>query len=529
MKRSVCLLLVLLCVGAGVSAQEEEARGLALNSAGAFEGYNLFAPLNAATTYLIDNAGRVVHTWESGYRPGNSAYLLDTGSLMRGASFGHDGNGTFHGGGAGFRVEEFSWEGERTWEFIYAKKDGYLMHHDIQPMPNGNVLILAWEMKTAAEAVAAGRDPELLEDGVLWPEHVIEVTPIRPEGAKIVWEWHLWDHVVQDFDETKLNFGDVAAHPELVELNPLGHWMDRISDEEMETLEALGYIEADDAKDGEDDEDGEDDGDDRRRGRGSGADWMHSNAINYNPILDQIAISALGNSEIWVIDHSTTTEEARGHTGGRTGKGGDLLYRWGNPFAYRAGTEEDQQLFSQHDIRWIPEGRPGAGNFLVFNNGRGRSEDSEYSSVVEFAAPLNADGTYRIEPGEAFGPKAPTWEYTAPNNEDFHSGHISGAERLANGNTIICEGASGTFFEVTPDKEMVWRYLNPVAMSRNPGEEKEEEDEEPGVDVFRVNRYAPDHPAFAGKTLIVGPPLVDYIASHPPKVPRERGENETGD
>ena len=517
MTRRLCL--VLLCVGGAVSAQDEDAaRGLVLNTADAFEGYNLFAPLNAATTYLMDNAGRVVHTWESDYRPGNSAYLLDNGNIMRGASFGHDGNGTFHGGGAGYRVEEFTWEGKRTWEFIYAKKDGHLMHHDIQPMPNGNVLILAWEMKTKEEAIAAGRDPELLEDGELWPEHVLEVTPTRPEGAKIVWEWHLWDHVVQDFDESKPNYGDVAAHPELVELNPLGYWMDRISDEEMEKLQALGYMDADAGGDGEDDDDDDDD-----RGRGSGADWMHANAVAYNAKLDQIVISALGNSEIWVIDHGTTTEEARGHTGGRYGKGGDLLYRWGNPYAYRAGTEDDQQLFSQHDIRWIPEGRPGAGNLLVFNNGRGRSEDSDYSSVVEFAPPINPDGTYRIVSGEAFGPKTPTWEYTAPNKEDFHSGHISGAERLANGNTLICEGASGTFFEVTPDKKMVWKYLNPVAVSENP--EEEEEDEEPGVDVYRVNRYAPEHPAFHGKQLIAGPPLAEYIESHPPRIPRRSDED----
>jgi hypothetical protein len=59
--------------------------------------------------------------------------------------------------------------------------------------------------------------------------------------------------------------------------------------------------------------------------------WNHMNSIDYNPTFDQIAMSVRGNSEVWIIDHSTTTAQAKGHTGGKYGKGGDLLYRYGNP------------------------------------------------------------------------------------------------------------------------------------------------------------------------------------------------------
>jgi hypothetical protein len=190
------------------------------------------------------------------------------------------------------------------------------------------------------------------------------------------------------------------------------------------------------------------------------ADWCHTNAISYHAGLDQIALSVHTFNEIWIIDHGTTTKEAAGHTGGRRGKGGDLLYRWGNPRAYGAGGPEDQQLFAQHDVRWIPTGRPGAGHLLVFNNGM-RRPAGRYSSVVEIALPLDSKGTYRRARGWAFGPETPCWEYTAKAKEAFYSGHLSGAERLPNGNTLVCAGEQGRVFEVTVGGTVVWDYLNP--------------------------------------------------------------------
>lgn len=137
------------------------------------------------------------------------------------------------------------------------------------------------------------------------PDYVIEVEPTPPVGGNIVWEWHVWDHLIQEHDASKDNYGDPAAHPELVDVNGSG-----------------GKV---------------------------AAFWNHMNSIHYNPELDQIMMSVRGNSELWVIDHSTTTEEAAGHSGGRYGKGGDLLYRWGNPSTYGAGDRNDQQLFQRHD------------------------------------------------------------------------------------------------------------------------------------------------------------------------------------
>ena len=133
----------------------------------------------------------------------------------------------------------------------------------------------------------------------------------------------------------------------------------------------------------------------------------------YNPDLDQIAVSVWAFSEFWIIDHGTTTAQAAGHTGGRRGRGGDLLYRWGNPRAYRAGTKADRKLFSQHNAHWIPKGLPGAGHLLLFNNGRERP-DGSYSSVDELVLPADSQGRYTRQPGKAYGPDQPVWSYTAP-------------------------------------------------------------------------------------------------------------------
>jgi hypothetical protein len=187
---------------------------------------------------------------------------------------------------------------------------------------------------------------------------------------------------------------------------------------------------------------------------------MHTNSIDYNPAFDQILISVHNLNEIWVIDHSTTTAEAAGHTGGNSGMGGDLLYRWGNPQAYRVGTTSDQKFFNQHDASWIKPGCPGEGNILVFNNGANRP-GSHYSTVDEIIPPVNENGEYYLDPGSSYGPENLTWSYTANPSTHFYSWYCSGAQRLKDGNTLICDGVAGKFFEVTPEKVTVWSYFNP--------------------------------------------------------------------
>jgi hypothetical protein len=212
--------------------------------------------------------------------------------------------------------------------------------------------------------------------------------------------------------------------------------------------------------------------------------------------LDQIVVSSRDFSEIWIIDHSTTTAEARTSSGGNSGKGGDIIYRYGNPQVYGRGTSEDQVLFKQHNIAWIPDDVPNGGSLSVFNN----QWMTNRSRVERLTPPL--DGfNYSIDDGQAFGPSEPDWTYDAPS---FFSNRISGVQFLSNGNAFICSGNKGRFIEVTEDGDIVWEYINPVRSSFGPATQGEPIFQN---SVFRALRYEPDYLAFEGKDLTPGNPI----------------------
>lgn len=209
------------------------------------------------------------------------------------------------------------------WEYSISSAT-LCQHHDIEPLPNGNILAIAWEAIAAETAAQAGRQNP---PTTLWSEKIIEIAPdLINGGGEIVWEWRLWDHLVQGVHDSLDNFGVVGESPQLVNANFTTN---------------------------------------------NGRDWIHLNSVDYHPELDQIVLSSFNFGEIWIIDHSTTTEEAAGHSGGQSGKGGDLLYRWGNPQAYDQGNQDDQQLRRQHDAHWIADSLLDGGKLMVFNNQAG--------------------------------------------------------------------------------------------------------------------------------------------------------------
>ena len=433
--------------------------GLVLNKPESAPGYTLFSGRIGNRVYLIDNAGRLVHAWDLAGKV-KLAKLLANGDLLAGLGGGN------RRGVRGLRI--VAPDGTVKWD--YRLQD---WHHDFLPMPGGNVLILARERKTAQEVIAAGANPACIGETGVESHYIVEVRPTGPAEGEVVWRWSVWDHLIQDFDPSKPNYGSVAERPELIDVN-------------FRQCEKL----AENIQDP--------------------ADWIHANSIDYHPERRQILISARNFGEVWIIDHSTTTEEAAGRAGG-------LLYRWGNPRAYRAGTSADQRLFWAHDAQWIKPGRPGAGNILIFNNGAEYDDARRYySSIEEFTPPANGLH-YRREPGSAYGPAEPVWRYIAEPPGSFYSPARSGAQRLLNGNTLICNSFTGALFEVTPESETVWKYISP-AVGLTPlrqGAPMPILELKQGVPdwanwVSRAIRYAPDYPGLRALDLTPGDPIELY-------------------
>ena len=436
---------LVLTAPSSTSAQTQTV-GLFINDTASYSGYTFWAPMTSKTAYLIGPNGRQVRTWTSAFNPGADVYFLPDGHLLWPDKIAVTGG----------HLQEFDWDGNLVWEW-QDEDPAYLQHHDIEPLPNGNVLVLTNYHRTGAEAIAAGRDTLKLASDTVNSITIFEIHPTGPSTGEIVWKWQLWDHLIQDFDSTKANYGVLAEHPELFDIN-------------------LGD---------------------------PGANWVHANAVAYNPQLDQVIVSFRTVSEIYVIDHSTTTAEAAGHTGGAHGHGGDFLYRWGNPQNYGAGTVADQMLDHQHDPAWIAEGLPGSGHILVFNNGNVRG----YSSVDEFAPPVDANGDYTWpSPGEPFGPSGLTWTWRADPVTNFYATSLSGAQRLPNGNTLIDDGPKAHFFEVTTEGKLVWDYRSPVAPSG-----PVQQGSTPSLpNVFRAYRFGSDYAGLAGHDLSPTVPVEGY-------------------
>ncbi len=395
----------------------------------------LIAPLESEFVYLVNSAGRIVHLWAFAVT-GSNAYMFPDGSLMRSSQ--EPEIKLFDGRGSAGRIQKVDWEGNLQWDFKYAN-ESHLQHHDFELLPNGNVLLIAWEKISKSEALAAGRLAEKLESEELYSEKVVEIKPQGNSGGNEVWSWRLWDHLLQNSDPNLPNFANPAEQPRRVDVN---------------------YA---------------------RNGK---ADWIHMNAVDYHPQLDQIVVSARYNDELWVIDHSTSTAEAASSRGGRYGHGGDLLYRLGNPLAYGQGNLNDKLLFGQHNCMWIPTGFPGAGDMTVFNNGTSEPRTG-YSSVEQFKLPIDASGNYTLHEAAGFEAPQVVWSYSR--GPEMFSFRISGAERLASGNTLICSGDQPWLMEVTPDKQVVWesrhRYGGPDGNTPN---------FEKGA-MFRAPGYAADY------------------------------------
>lgn len=357
------------------------------------EGLVLVNDASGNRVFLMDKLeSKILKEWHVPVGIGNDAVLLENGNLLVALL---DENPAFEFGGYGGRMAIIDPDGRVLWDFEYSDQDN-LSHHDLEMLPNGNIIFLAWERKKAADLSAVGYNGG---DEELFVEKILEVDP---SNNTIVWEWNSWDHLIQDQDQVLDNFGVVSDNPGKIDINYKDH------------LKEGSY----------------------------NGDIMHANALEYDEVNDVIYLSVNFFSEVWVIDHSTTTNQARTSRGGQFNKGGDLIYRFGNPLAYQ-NTAGNRLFYHNHNPTLVE----ATNRILVFSNGIPKNDP--HSTVFELELP----DSFNLNPDVNNEPVV-FWRYE---HEELFSAKVSGAHRLPNGNTLITEGTSG-YWEVTNNKEIVWRF-----------------------------------------------------------------------
>ena len=422
-------------------------------------GYNLIYPHNQSTAFLMDMCGNVVHTWEhaDSLRPSNVIYLLENTDVIttyRPADFSGD---AIWAGGGGASIERRTWDNVPVWSFT-RNDSAYRLHHDIQPLPNGNVLVTAWEQRDSLECIEAGRNPANLTAAGMWSEVVWEIEPNENNEGEVVWEWAVWEHLVQDFDSTKSNYGVVADNINKININ-------------------FGLS------------------------LGAAADWLHINAIDYDPFSQHFMLSVPTFNEIWIVDRGNTTP-------------GEIKWRWGNPMAYDHGDSSDAKLGFQHHTHWLDlaldNSNPDYGKVGVFNN-RVQGDTSEYSTVHTLMPIYDEyENEYIVDATSGtFLPLDFDWTFTSPDPNTIYSNIVSSFQRLDNGNSLICSGKTGDTREYTQSGELVWYYKTPLLNQAGlalPVEQGTILNPFQNL-TFRAHRYPSDYPAFDFVDLTAGDPI----------------------
>lgn len=187
------------------------------------------------------------------------------------------------------------------------------------------------------------------------------------------------------------------------------------------------------------------------------ADWLHINAASYlgpnrwydagdrrfHP--DNVMISSREANIIAIVERAS----------------GRIVWRMGPDYRETAALAALGQIVGQHQPHLIPQGLPGAGHLLVFDNGG----VAGYGSPNP-AAPTGRGNVRRIQ-SRVLEVNPVTfekvWEYQIGGQESvaFFSHYVSSAQRLPNGNTLVTEGWDGRLFELTPAKAIVWEYVSP--------------------------------------------------------------------
>jgi hypothetical protein len=379
----------------------------------AYSSYILFSAPDG-NTHLIDMNGNEVHRWNKfGFPP----EMVDPS--QNGGAKGHvlvqlkNGASPFGNIFANQEVGELDWDGTVVWRWgNQAAGKKARQNHDINRLPNGHTLLV-----TTVDHVVAG-----VSDRPIADQQIVEVS----QDGQTVWSWTVGDHL----DE----FGISTEGRKL------------LRQRYREGNRGFGFLTINNMQPV---------GPNR---------WFDAGDRRFAP--DNIVIDSREASFIAIIDKQT----------------GKVVWRLGPD--YWSGADRTKksvasvspqttlslatprpvdQTSGQHDAHIIPQGLPGAGNLLVFDN-EGPSGFPPNPLSLELGSRV-----LEIDPQQ----KTIVWQYSGVDSDqppwDFYSSFISSARRLPNGNTLIDEGMNGRLFQVTPSGEIVWEYINPYYGRQNIG------------------------------------------------------------
>lgn len=372
----------------------------------AFQGLTLITSMNkngnqdtVDYTHLINNEGQIINEWIHDTSPASIAYLTRDSILYVPCKVNDSNDGPYGG-----RFKKMNWRGEIIWDYTLPSSI-CVPHHDIEVLPNGNILAICEEFKTYEDVLTKGK----INPSNMSLDMIVEIEPVSDHDANIVWEWHFWDRLIQDINPELENFMNISNNPHKMNIN-------------CEQGSNTSLI-----------------------------DWNHCNSISYNEELDQILISSRRSNEIYIIDHSILNEETHLDYGGLYGRGGDFLYRWGNTRNYINSHENiSQNLFAPHSATWVKDDQSGDYNILIFNNNHIQGLNS---AIVEIS-PSFSDIGYLFSEVGFFLPSHYDWVFI----DDFFSPIQSGALRLPNGNTLVTVTTMEHIFEIDNNFNIVWEY-----------------------------------------------------------------------
>lgn len=379
---------------------------------------------------LIDMEGNVINAWPLTSTPSK---ILPGGYIIGQEGF------LGSSGGQTCPLVQLDWNGDKVWEWrgqprSPGAEELFGCHHDFQRQgsPVGYYAPGLEPMATGGKTLMLSNYHPPVEQTKHISRHLLHddaLYEVDWEG-NLTWQWHAWEYYDQ------MGFCDAAREAVYETFSGF----DPNGGSDYHHFNAASYL--------------------------GPNKWYDAGDLRFHP--DNVIFDCRSSNILGIIARHD-------HPEGQWASG-DVIWRVGPDYSYGRPEHKLGQIIGQHHVHMIPQGLPGAGNILVYDNGG----NAGYGPLMPGLSPTANNRLREYSRILEFDPVTleVVWEYANPMaryddqgncvEASFFSPFISGAQRLANGNTLICQGSNGRIFEVTAEKEIVWEYISPHLGPVNP-------------------------------------------------------------